>query len=71
MPIGWERLSSLIFQYVVGGIVFLVGMILVFKSDVVNLKLKQYRRAVGWMIAAFFIYVTIHSFFQLVTPKVP
>ncbi len=60
---------SLLYQYIVGGILFLIGMILVFKSDVVDLRLRKYRTQVIWLIVGYFIYLAIHSFFFFVVPR--
>lgn len=62
-------ISSLLYQYIVGGVLFVIGMILVFKSDVVDLKLRKYRTPVIWLIAGYFIYLAIHSFFFFVAPR--
>ncbi len=62
-------ISSLLYPYIVGGVLFVIGMILVFKSDVVDLKLRRYRIMVIWLIAGYFIYLAIHSFFFFVAPR--
>lgn len=62
-------ISSLLYQYIVGGVLFVIGMIFVFKSDVVDLKLRRYRIMVIWLIAGYFIYLAIHSFFFFVAPR--
>jgi len=62
-------ISSLLYQYIVGGVLFVIGMILVFKSDVVDLRLRTYRTSAIWLIAGYFIYLAIHSFFFFVAPR--
>ncbi len=63
-------ISSLLYQYIVGGILFAIGMVLAFKSDIVNLRLRKYKLHITWLIIGYFIYLGIHSFFFFVAPKI-
>ncbi|GBD90381.1 hypothetical protein BMS3Abin04_01098 [bacterium BMS3Abin04] len=56
----------LLYLYGVGGIFFLIGMIIIRKSGAINLKLKRHRYWYRVLIFGYFYFLIFHTFFTLV-----
>jgi len=54
-----------IYLYGVGGLFFLIGMIIIKKSNAIDLKKKRHRFWFKVLIFGFFYFVLFHAFFTL------
>ncbi len=55
----------LIYLYGVGGLFFLIGMIIIKKSKAIDLTKKRHRFWFKALIFGFFYFVALHTFFTL------
>lgn len=65
MPSLFDVWLPFIYLYGVGGIFFLVGMIIIKKSGAVNLKIKRHRYWYKVLILGFFYFAALHAFFTI------
>ncbi|MFH1728697.1 MAG: hypothetical protein ABIA04_09795 [Pseudomonadota bacterium] len=61
---------SFIYQYGVGGIVFLIGLIIVLLSKELSFKTKKGKYALAILIGGYFLYFFIHALFVFVIPYI-
>jgi len=54
-----------IYLYGVGGLFFLIGMIIIIKSKALNTKLKRHRYWLKVLVFGFFYFVIFHAFFTI------
>ena len=54
-----------IYLYGVGGIAFLIGILLIVKTNALNLKVYKHRRWFTILLFGFFYYASIHAVFIL------
>ncbi len=59
---------SFIYQYVVGGIIFVVMMLLVLRSGELSTKTSEGRRYLVLLIGGFLLYLGLHGLSVLVFP---
>ena len=59
---------SFIYQYVVGGIIFLVMMLLILSSGELSTKTSEGRRYLAILIGGFVLYLGLHGLSVLVFP---
>jgi hypothetical protein len=60
---------SFLYQYVVGGIVFFVGLICIVRSRALDLKAGSGRRWLLVSLSVLFFYLLLQGLFQFVLPK--
>ncbi|MCB9247981.1 MAG: hypothetical protein H6613_05290 [Ignavibacteriales bacterium] len=65
MPTFFDTWLPFIYLYGVGGIFFLIGMIIIRKSGAINLNKKKHRYWNKVLIWGFFYFAAIHLFFTL------
>lgn len=63
MPSFFDSWLPFLYLYGVGGIFFLVGMLIIRKSGAINLKSKRHKYWYKVLILGFFYFVAIHAFF--------
>lgn len=66
MPSITHTWLPLIYLYGVGGIFFLIGMIIIKKSGAINLQRKRHRYWYRVLIFGYFYFVALHTFFTLI-----
>jgi hypothetical protein len=60
---------SFLYQYVVGGIVFFMGLICIVRSRALDLKARSGRRWLLVSLSVLFFYLLLQGLFQFVLPK--
>lgn len=65
-----SELIPVIYQYGVGGIVFVVGLVLVTRTRTLDLRTARGKRWLATLIGGFMFYLCLHLFFQFVAPYV-
>lgn len=61
----WDIWLPFIYLYGVGGIFFLVGMIIIRKSGAINLNIERHRYWYRVLIFGYFYFVAFHAFFTI------
>ena len=59
-----------VYQYGIGGIVFVLGLVLVTRAGALDLKTRQGKCWFAVLVAGFFLYLCIHIFFQFIAPQI-
>jgi hypothetical protein len=62
-----EELFTYLYHYGLGGILFLIGMLLAWRSGALDLKTKQGRTWFFVLILGLVLYMAGHAFFQFLT----
>ena len=65
-----SELIPVIYQYGVGGIVFFVGLVLVTKSRMLDLKTTHGKRWLALLLGGFAFFLCLHLFFQFIAPNI-
>ena len=65
-----NELIPVIYQYGVGGIVFVVGLALVTRSRALDLSTRRGKCWFATLIGGFVFYLCLHLFFQFVAPHI-
>jgi hypothetical protein len=65
-----SELIPVIYQYGVGGILFVVGLVLVTRARTLDLRTAHGKRWLATLIGGFMFFLCLHLFFQLVAPRV-
>ncbi|MCF8259930.1 MAG: hypothetical protein K9J12_04095 [Melioribacteraceae bacterium] len=65
MPSFFNTWLPYIYLYGVGGIFFLMGMVIIRKSGAINMKKKTHRYWNKVLIFGFFYFVALHAFFTI------
>jgi len=65
-----SELIPIIYQYGVGGIVFVLGLVLVTRAGTLDLKTRHGKRWFAVLVAGFVLYLCVHVFFQFVAPRI-
>jgi len=59
-----------IYQYGIGGIVFVLGLVLATRAGTLDLKTRRGKRWFGVLVGGFVLYLCVHMFFQFVAPHI-
>lgn len=62
MPSFFNSWLPFIYLYAVGGIFFIVGMIIVTKSGALNLKIKRHKKWFYISLGGYFYFLFLHAF---------
>jgi len=65
-----SELLPVIYQYGVGGIVFLTGLVLITKSRMLDLGTARGKRWLAVLLGGFVFYLCLHVFFQFIAPNI-
>jgi hypothetical protein len=65
-----SELIPVIYQYGVGGIVFVVGLVLVTRSRMLDLGTARGKRWLAVLLGGFVFYLCLHVFFQFIAPNI-
>ena len=65
-----SELIPVIYQYGVGGIVFVVGLVLVTRARALDLRTRRGKRWLALLTGGFILYLCLHLFFQFVAPNI-
>lgn len=59
-----------VYQYTIQALVFAIGMVLAVKSGQLNIKQRQGKLYLLWMLLTFLIYFSVQGFMQFVLPLI-
>lgn len=65
MPSFFNTWLPFLYLYGVGGIFFLVGMVIIRKSGAINLEIKRHKYWYKVLIFGYFYFVAFHLFFTI------
>jgi hypothetical protein len=65
-----SELIPIIYQYGIGGIVFVLGLVLATKSGTLDLKTRRGKRWFAMLVGGFVLYLCVHIFFQFIAPNI-
>lgn len=65
MELFFQTWLPFIYLYGVGGILFLIGLIVIRKSGAINLKLKRHRYWYRVLIFGYLYFVAMHAFLTI------
>ena len=59
-----------VYQYGIGGIVFVLGLVLATRAGTLDLKTRRGKRWFAALIGGFVLYLCVHIFFQFIAPHI-
>lgn len=59
-----------VYQYGIGGIVFVLGLVLTTRAGTLDLKTRRGKRWFAALIGGFVLYLCVHIFFQFIAPRI-
>ena len=65
-----SELIPVVYQYGIGGIVFVLGLVLVTRAGTLDLKTRQGKCWFAVLVAGFLSYLCVHIFFQFIAPRI-
>ena len=65
-----SELIPVVYQYGVGGIVFVLGLVLVTRAGKLDLKTRHGKRWLAILVGGFVLYLCVHMFFQFIAPRI-
>ncbi len=65
-----KELVPVVYQFGVGGILFVVGLVLAIRARTLDLKTSSGKRWLVLLIGGFVLYLCLHVFFQFIAPHI-
>ena len=65
-----KELIPIVYQFGIGGILFVVGLTLAIRARALDLKTRSGKRWLALLIGGFIFYLCLHVFFQFIAPHI-
>ena len=65
-----SELIPVVYQYGIGGIVFVLGLVLATRAGTLDLKTRQGKCWFAVLVGGFVLYLCVHIFFQFIAPHI-